>query len=68
MSASPDPDGVWGQCARTPNPCTTLIYGLDPAQVRGGPIGPDTLARIKQRYRAEGPTPSNCAHGYVAAG
>jgi hypothetical protein len=44
------------------------LYGLDPAQVRGGAIGPDTLARIKQRYRAEGPTPSNRAYGYVAAG
>ncbi len=44
------------------------LYGVDPAQVRGGPIGPDTLARIKQRYRAEGPTPSNRAYGYVAAG
>ena len=26
MSASPDPDGVQGQCARTPDPCTTLTY------------------------------------------
>ena len=24
MSASPDPDGVWGHCACTPDPCTTL--------------------------------------------
>ena len=39
MSASPDPDGVRGQCARTPDPCTTLPYCSRKARAKLSRIG-----------------------------
>src|SRR3954452_353673 len=51
-SAPPDPRRGWGQCARTPDPCTTLTY--DPGRpalvfAAGDPHGPDAAGRVPPR-------------------